>query len=133
MKNLTLNLLISHPSMDPGLITDQLALKPQLTQRNGDQIVTPKGKVAGGLYKWTKWRYFIELENSDLLNDEIHSLITILYVKRQFFNEIRLEDGKSIMYINHSCQEHLNLVLDPEVLEKLCKMSMSFGVEIFND
>ncbi len=131
MENSTLICLVSHPTVDPELITEKLALKPSMTQKYGDQIITPKGNKINGSYKVTKWSYIIELKNNESLFGELDSLVNYLFSYRDFFCDIQREGGSSIVYLNLSDHESLSFELSPDIMKKIFEMKMSFGFEIF--
>ncbi len=127
----TLIFLISHPTMDPKLITNNLVLSPTMTQKAGDQIITPKGRKVAGTYKNTKWSHQIGLESNDGLCDELLSLVDHLFSHREFLRAINDGGGSAIVYFNFSNAESFSMQISPEIMEKITKMKMSFGFEMF--
>ncbi len=132
MEEFTLICLIYHPTIDPSIITNKLALKPNIIQKNGDQIVTPKGKKMGGVYSGSKWSHKIELDNSESLNNKFIFLIDHLFLRKDFFCTINDEGGSSIIYLNLSNPESFGFNINVETMKKIVNMKMDFGFEIFN-
>ncbi len=117
--------------MDPKLITNNLVLSPTMTQKAGDQIITPNGRKVAGTYKNTKWSHQIGLESNDGLCDELLSLVDHLFSHREFLRAINDGGGSAIVYFNFSNAESFSMQISPEIMEKITKMKMSFGFEMF--
>ena len=58
-------IFIVHPEMTPSEITSQLGVEPQNAHCVGDTRVAPNGRVIGGRWPDTRWRYSIRYERSD--------------------------------------------------------------------
>lgn len=133
MEKHTLNLLVSHPTIDPKSITDSLELEPYVVQRSGDQITTPVGTQLSGRYTVTKWSYLINLDKYEEFCDELYLLIEHLFARKEFFLNLKEEGGKCEVFFRISNPKYCNGLVNAEMLGKMSLMQMEFGFEIFID
>ena len=131
MGHSTLMCIVIHPAIAPELITQQLSLPPSVSQTAGERIVTPKGRVLEGRYKFSKWCYKEEINEECSLEDQLSCLIETLLFNSEFLVNIKNEGGNVSVFFNLSDPGEISLNVSHEILEKMSRLMISFGMEIF--
>ncbi|MET1257470.1 DUF4279 domain-containing protein [Aliikangiella maris] len=124
--------MISHPTIAPENITENLKLKPYLTQKFGSFIVTPKGNKPGGKYKVSKWAYSIEVVDSEKLNNYLCELVEKISREKLFIDKIIDEKGEVNLIFSIAGVDNLGFNISAGVLEKIAKMKINIGFEFFS-
>lgn len=124
--------LVTHPDIDPELITNVLALEPSLTQKTGNPVVTPRKTLTGSHYAVSKWQYSHSLALTSDLREELRSLIDRLYGHAEFIKRIVDEGGRSLVYFSSTDSPHIALEIDVDILYKMAEMNVMFGFEFFS-
>jgi hypothetical protein len=80
-------LVLGHPDIDSGLITEALGLKPHGQQQAGMPRKTPRGNPLPGSYRETWWNHvFRFVDRTDFLV-QLERIVDRLASKKQFLNE----------------------------------------------
>ncbi len=134
MNKSTLVLSISHPNMDPKLITDNLKLKPNVSQKYGEDVTTPKGVKTHGKYRLTKWTHIVNLSRgNEHIYDELGALVNHLYETKDFLQKLNKDDGACALYLNLSDPENFAFLMPLGVMRKMMDLEITFGFEIFRN
>ena len=135
-KNLTLTFGISHPNLDPRIITDTIGLYPDVVQRAGEGVVTPQGEKVPSKYSHTNWTHVREVHLSEdnaeeRADEELISLINELYDHRVFLSDICKSGGDCSVYyfIPQSCAFVVAVPL--ETSKKMNEMQIEFSFQVF--
>lgn len=131
MEELALVCLISHPEIDPDSVTNKLGLEPYLSQKKGQNVTTPDGRVTGSKYEMNKWGYKTELAARNDLGKRVEELIDHLYESRAFVRKVSEDGGRVSVFLNVPKPSSLALMMTPEALSKIGEMRIRFGFEIF--
>lgn len=123
---------IAHPDMNPHEITKNLGLEPFRFEVAGEHTFTPKGTKLGKA-KNTRWNHVNRIVNGEPFFVVIEKMVDKLIKHQAFFNKIHSEGGRIEIIVNLPGNLNQGSCLAPNVLEKLSKMSMSLGVEVFPD
>lgn len=126
-----LKLLIIHPSIEPNQISKNLALEPSLTQKKGDQVITPQGVKMSHQYKVSRWQYTKHLEKD--WENELNILVKSLKNSSEFLQQIVSEGGKNIIFFAATNFPHATLEMDLDVMQMMVNMRISFGFEFFTN
>lgn len=119
--------------MDPELITDNLGLPPNVSQKYGEQITTPKGTKIDGEYRFSKWTHKIDsVQSSERFKDELITLIDYLFARRDFLSSVSSGGGIFSVYLNISTPEHFAFQVPIDAMRKMVEMEINFGFEIFD-
>lgn len=132
MDNNSLVCSISHPIMDPQEITDCLGVKPDVSQKYGEVITTSEGEKLSGEYKFTKWSVRESALSSDALLERLSTLLDFLSVNEDFMISLYNKGGCCSVYFNLANCQSMGFIVPEELIEKMAKMKISFGVEVFN-
>lgn len=136
-KSLTLTFGVSHPNLDPSIITDRLGLDPYVARGAGKDVAIRKGEIVPSKkYTYTRWTHVRELyipEDSaeERADKELISLIDELYDHREFLSDICKSGGDCSVYyfIPQSCAFVVAVPL--ETSKKMNEMQIEFSFQVF--
>lgn len=124
-------LLIKHPNLDPGLISERLAMLPNMTQLVGTKRKTPKGVSIGGTYRESRWGWSIRVAGKRSFFDDVTDLANRLKPHKKFLSEI-IDSGGTIEVIVHLPGDvNIGWTLDWQEMEKLAELQINLGIEVF--
>jgi hypothetical protein len=136
--SLTIRLGFHHPTMDPGLITAGLRLKPTRQVKAGDQIVGIDGHKRRNVEPETRWtlseKYydFSPDQDSPDVSSRLRTFLDPLMREPSFVRQLAAE-GSAWIELNFPGQFHLGCVIRPEVLRMIADLDMELGLEVFPD
>ena len=131
MDNNSLVCSMSHPTMDPQAITDCLGMEPDVSQKFGETITTPEGKKLNGGYKFTKWSVRESGLSSEALLERLSALVDFLGMKEDSMISLHKEGALCSIHFNLANPQSIGFIIPTELVEKMAKLKISFGVEIF--
>ncbi len=128
-----LDLRISHPALDPDLVTRTLGLDPLHSWREGDARKTPKGTLLAGTRSTGYWganpfSYGWRASTDALVEDVLEELVTFLEPHRDFLVELSKE-GNVRMWLSTSSSRNYALDLAPGMLSRIA----SLGATLIHD
>lgn len=96
-----ISLRIMHPNLDPQVITDTLLIVPRIASQAGVLRSTSEGRLLGGVHAQSFWT--AELARGEYppstLNNAVHEALDALSRHRAFLHKVRLEGGRSELFI----------------------------------
>jgi hypothetical protein len=130
-----LNLRISHPALDPDLVTRTLGFKPQIAWRNGEPRQTPKGTHIGGLRTEGYWsadpfEYGWRDSTDALVEDALEELVTSLEPHREFLIGISL-GGPVRIWVSSQSTRNYSLDLAPSMLVRIASLGATFIHDVY--
>ncbi|ALG68206.1 DUF4279 domain-containing protein [Beggiatoa leptomitoformis] len=126
-------LLIEHPSIDPAIITEQLGLLPFRHQRFGEPRMTPTGTPLAGLWKNSSWSCRLECDGKRAFFKNIDEFVTKLDTHRKFLSNLVLSGGSVYLGISFLGRNNIGDVLSWQSMEKMVKLKIDLGIEVFPD
>lgn len=132
MDNNSLVCSISHPTMDPQVITDCLGIDPDVSQKYGEVITTPEGEKLSGTYKFTKWCVRESGLSSEVLLERLSALLDFLSVNEDSMISLHNKGACCSVYFNLANPQSMGFIVPVELIEKMAKMKISFGIEVFS-
>src|SRR5262245_41194020 len=91
------SLRISHPSIDPAIITETLRLEPKRTWKNAEPRKTVAGQPLEGINKDSYWYHAYETPDDERCAAFVQSATVALQQHREFFHRLRCE-GADIQF-----------------------------------
>lgn len=130
-ESFSISLVIRHPEMRPGTLTDALGFSPSRQWGVGEQRQTPKGTILEGEYDHTMWIHTVSFQQDRHFFDRVLDIVANLEKFEDFLEKL-VETGGSIR-LNIRLPGNLNVgdELQPESLEKLARLHIGLSVEVF--
>jgi len=134
LKYFSLSLLITHPKMDPEIISKELGLVPKSFWKVGEQRKTPKGDILDGRYKESKWSHWSDYKSKDsdyTISKTLDEYIDYLRPHKLLFRKIVREGGDSQIILRFPGDKNNGDTINYNTLKILCELNINFGVEVF--
>src|SRR5688572_15705825 len=124
------DLRIWHPKLDPELISQTLAMTPQIAHRVGDPRRTPIGTPLEGLHRESYWSanpfMYGWRESSEIrIEGALEELIRYLEAHTGFLASIS-EEGIVRIWVSSHSNENFAVELSPAILARLAKLGATF-------
>jgi Domain of unknown function (DUF4279) len=129
------DLRISHPELDPSVVTRTLGMEPQHAWRAGDPRKTPKGtSLAGtraiGYWAANPFSYGWRESTDTLVEDALEELLTFLEPHRDFLIELS-RGGDVRIWASTSSYRNYTLDLAPGMLTRIASLGASFIHDVY--
>ena len=129
------DLRISHPALDPDVVTRTLGMEPQHAWRAGDPRKTPKGTLLAGNRTTGYWAanpfsYGWRDSTDALIEDALEELVTFLEPHRDFLSELS-KGGNVHMWASTSSNRNYTLDLAPNMLIRIGSLGASFIHDVY--
>jgi len=125
-------LLIAHPTIDPGRISNELGLKPYASFRKGHSATTPTGYVLPHLPQESRWNHIYKFNGRKHgLATSIEQLLDSLASHRSFFRRICRQGGNTQLYVQFPGDVNNGSTFPWELLKKLSDTRIGLGIEVF--
>ncbi len=129
----SIQLLIMHPSIDPGVITNVLKLSPFRAWQKGQDRFTPEGSRPPGKWHDSRWWHIWKFQN---MSDRsffrsMENIIDTLYPHRDFFRKLGAEECRMSLNVNLPGSLNQGSSISFSYLNKLADMHLSLGLEVF--
>ena len=130
-----LDLRISHPTLDPDLVTRTLGMEPQHAWRAGDPRKTPKGtQLAGtrttGYWACTPFSYGWRESSDALVEDALEELVTFLEPHRDFLAGLA-RVGHVRIWASTCSPRNYALDLAPGMLARIASLGASLVHDVY--
>jgi hypothetical protein len=137
-----LSLRFFHPSIDPAVITAALRLKPSRAWRAGEPRSNPLGQPlrdTNGSPLKEVWRdsYWVApiSKGGNSVDKPLHSAIgealDRLLPHRKFIHRMRLEGGRSELFIGWYFESNSGDVFDCDLLARLADMKIDLSLDVY--
>jgi hypothetical protein len=129
------DLRISHPELDPSVVTRTLGMEPQHAWKAGDPRRTPKGTLLAGTQTtgyWTANPYSYGWRDSTdtLVEDALDELLTFLEPHRDFLVELS-KVGDVRIWASTSSNRNYALDLSPSMLSRIASLGATFIHDVY--
>ena len=125
-----LSLRVSHASIDPAKISDELQIAPSRAWRAGDAKTTPKGNQLPGHRKHSYWTAGLG-EGSDALPDALDAALKRLAPHRAFFHQVRSEGGRAEFFIGWFFDRMSGDVFPWELLSRAADLKIDLSFDVY--
>jgi hypothetical protein len=132
------SLRITHPSIDPQIITGTLGLKPFRSWQEGSLRQTPKGKLLEGKNNKSYWS--AQLTNGDSISSEEIPLESYLLEKTNllkeysgFLGNIKESGGKIEYFIGIFGNKNLGSEFGTELLTSMNNLGIELSLDVYPD
>ena len=130
-----IDLRISHPALDPDVVTRTLSLEPQHSWRAGDPRRTPKGTLLTGTRSAGYWAanpfsYGWRESTDALVEDALEELVTFLEPHRNFLVELS-NAGNVRIWASTSGNRNYALELTPGMLTRIASLGITFIHDVY--
>jgi hypothetical protein len=130
-----LNLRISHPNLDPQLVSEKLGLAAQTAWRSGDPRQTPKGTPLGGNRSQGYWSadpfsYGWRDSADALVEDALEELVSFLQPHRDFLLGYT-DDGSVRIWVSTQSIRNFAIELPPTMLTQLGSLGVSLVHDVY--
>ena len=130
------SLRITHPTMDPSIITNTLGLKPSHSWKAGEPRETPNGENLDGINVQSYWT--AQLTNGNNISSEKIQLESFLldknYLLKQhasFFSSIKESKGNIEYFIGIFGNKNMGCVFNSELLTSTNDLGIELSLDIY--
>ena len=129
------DLRISHPALDPDVVTRTLGMEPQQAWQAGNPRKTPKGTLLTGTRTTGYWAanpfsYGWRDSTDALVEDALEELVIFLEPHRDFLMELS-KGGNVRIWASTSSNRNYALDLAPSMLIRIASLGASFIHDVF--
>ncbi len=130
-----IDLRISHPSLDPDVVTRTLGIEPQRAWRAGEPRKTSKGTKLDGVYPTGYWSsnpfsYGWTESTDNVIEDVLDEVIKVLEPHSEFLNKISKE-GQVRVWISSQSNRNYTIELSSHALARLAAMGVTVVHDVF--
>ena len=130
-----LDLRISHPALNPDVVTRTLGMEPVHAWRAGDPRQTPKGTLLTGTRTTGYWAanpfsYGWRESTDALVEDALEELLTFLEPHRDFLLELS-KGGNLRLWASTSSSRNYTLDLGPIMLGRIASLGAAFIHDVY--
>lgn len=129
----SVQLLISHPNIDPAEISKELSMTPQHWALAGSQRYTPKGTMLHGVHQRSSWSHSQDVFDKRHFFEDVMKIVDMLEPHRAFISKIRKEGGKVSINLHLPGSDNIGDSIEPPDLHKISDLGISLGIEVFPD
>lgn len=129
----SVSLRISHPDIDPKIITEALHIQPRGAWKFGEPRVTPTGKPLDGTNRNSFWYHQFPTRDDGQCFSFIHSVALALQPHRDFFHRLRAEGGDIEFFIGWFGNRNFGDTCPHEVSGILADLKIDLGFDVYPD
>lgn len=131
-RRVDVELLITHPTMDPADITAALGLEATFAFRAGDRRMSPRGVLLGGINRVTSWRHSVRHEiRGQHFSSKVTQLVNRLTPHGDFFADLRATNGRAVVIVQFLGDGYLGDNVPVDTLARMADLQLEFGIECF--
>ena len=129
----SVSLRISHPDIDPRLITDTLHIQPKGTWKFGEPRMTPTGTPLEGVNRNSFWHHKFSAPDDGQCFSFIRSVTLALQPHRDFFHRLRAEGGDIEFFIGWFGNGNFGDTCPHDVSGILADLKIDLGFDVYPD
>jgi hypothetical protein len=127
------SLRVTHPTMDPIVISEQVRITPEFFHRAGERRKTPKGSILDGHYAQTYCSFFVGEGKDGELAACLKSAVAQLADVAEALHEIRRGGGSVVFFAFWYPNGDQGEIFDAKLLGKMSELGIDFGLNVFDD
>jgi len=129
-RELEVSLRVTHPYVDPAVITAELGMEPDVVHRTGDPRVAPKGTQLQGVHSQSYWSCRVQMDATRL--PEIIARTNAQLLKKAAFLEKLTETGGKLEYfVGWYPSPHAGETLDWALLEQCGRLRVNLAFDVY--
>jgi hypothetical protein len=126
------SLHVSHPDIDPALISQALALQPtRRATRRGEAKTTPEGMPCVGYWEFSHWSHSFAITQDGELVDFLNRLVGMLEPQREFLQRIVEEGGRVECFVGIFTNTNCDQVLPFDLLGKFADLRVDLRLDLY--
>jgi hypothetical protein len=132
--NYSVSLHVSHPEIDPALISTTLSLEPtgRMT-RAGEPKTTPNGTPREGCWEFSHWKHKFGTMHDQELVSFLRHLIRILEPSRTFLQRIVEEGGAIEFFVGVFTDTNCDQILPHDLLARLADLRIDLRLDPYGN
>jgi hypothetical protein len=129
----SISLRITHPSIDPTLITAELGSDPRRSWRAGLERRAPDGELLRGINQQSFWvGSHLEGESGVVaLSEALHGLLEKLERHRAFFRRLRDEGGVVEFFIGWFLGSQGGEIIEHSLMARLADLQIDLSLDMY--
>jgi hypothetical protein len=124
---------VTHPVLDPAVISASLGLEPRFSWRAGEPRATPEGSLLGAFRKETYCSYDIGGGDDGELAKCLSTAVDNLERHAEFLREVRASGGMLMFYVCWHPNGDQGETFRPDLMRKMADLGIEFGLNVFDD
>jgi len=130
------SLRITHPNMDPEVITKKLQIDPFRIWKYGEQRISPKGSLLEGVNKESFWAAKMHSEKR-LLSTDIYIEEYLVKLNKklspfsQYFSDIVKSGGYVEYFIGWFSADNVGVTFDTALMNQTADLNISIGIDAY--
>lgn len=122
---------ITHPSIDPEVISARLGLRASHAWRCGDPRITPTGRKVGGVRGESYWSTRFPVVDPEDLEPALADACARLKAHQAFLRELVAEGGSLSLTVATFGSDLRGVLLSWRLMKTLASLRISLGWEIY--
>jgi hypothetical protein len=128
-----ISLRVTHPDIDPELVSNALSMKPKFSWKVGTPRVTPKGNSLGGTRTDSYCSFEIGQGSDGEVAKCISDALERLTPHSEFLSKLRTTGGSLMFYIFWYPNGDTGDVFRSDVLAKMASLGIDLGLNVYDD
>lgn len=129
----SVRILIRHPTLDPGLVTEKLSLQPDRQLVAGEPFQSPNGGYLGAPNKMSSWSKRYDYHGTKRFFEAIGEFLDLFERERLFISDIHAGGGEVEIIFNLSGKDNIGDTLSCHMMERCVRLNVKVGIEVFPD
>ena len=124
-------LLISHPTIDPAVITRKLGLAPTFPKQAGEPRKTPTGTKLPGVWPDSRWNGELSYLDDMDVEQAISAFLAAVEPSKAFWRSLAQEDARCELIVSLYGGRYQGMTLAAASLRRLAEINIALGLEIY--
>jgi len=130
-RSFKVSLVVTHPDIDPTVISAALDLTPGRATRAGEPRTTPKGDPLEGVYEFSCWTHEFDTSHVTDLTEYLPSVITLLNVHASFLSGIVRDGGSVELFCGVFADGNWDECFHHSLLRKLSDLGIDLRLDVY--
>jgi hypothetical protein len=127
----SLQVRLTHPSIDPEVISRALRREADVMWKAGDERRTPTGQRLPGTRKETYWSRSHRVARQRRFFDAVSSVANQLADKAEFFRDFHQSGGEATLVVDLPGDVNIGDVMSAANLRLIAEAGFGLGIEVF--
>jgi hypothetical protein len=124
---------VTHPTLDPRAIANQLGMEPEFSWKAGEPRKTPKGTPLEGSRKESYCTFEIGRGDDGELAKCLSTAVDNFQAQSEFLREIRAAGGSLMFYAFWYPNGDTGEVFATDLLRKMADIGIDLGINVYDD
>ena len=126
------SLRVTHPDIDPAVITDVLGVTPDRCWKVGDPRVTPKGAALEGVYRESHWIAALGNGSDGEIAHCLEQALDRLSRHGTFLTDLRKGGGDLQLFVFWGGNGNTGAVLDAALLGRMAELGIDLRLDVYD-